>query len=69
MKNNYMAQLNKIKCPSELMTTPISTLKELFKETDKTENSSDLFTVRGWIMEALEENMSEDNFDSWLDEQ
>lgn len=68
MKNNYMAQLNKIRCPLELMSTPVDTLKELFIETDKS-NDSEIFTVRGWIMEALEHQMTEQDFDTWMDNQ
>ena len=69
MKNNYMAQLNKVRCPNELLSTPVDTLKELFAETDKQKITSDLASVRGWIMEALENQMTEQEFESWMDAQ
>lgn len=55
-----------IPAPKELMHISKNKLIELFAETNNN-NDEDIYTVRGWIMEALEAKMSESEFDSWLD--
>lgn len=42
-------------------------LVEMFEITEKQENSSEVYMVRGWIMDELEAR-DPDAFDKWIDE-
>ena len=51
--------------PEMIMNYSKEKLVELFEETEKN-NDSNIFVVRGWIMDALETKMTEEEFDSFL---
>ena len=40
---------------------------ELMKQTDTTENSPELYMVRGWLMENIEAKATPESFDKWID--
>jgi hypothetical protein len=46
---------------------PLEKAIELMKQTDVTENSPELYMVRGWLMDNIEKKATPESFDEWID--
>ena len=64
MKN----EINKQNGTKELLSLlSLKDLKEFWQKTENTESEMSDYIIRGWLIDELEERVTEESFDAWLD--
>jgi len=52
----------------DLKSYPLDILQQLFDETEPMELTPEVITVRGWLMEEMENKATPESFEAWLND-